>query len=588
MKLDLLPAILLSVLFAQSSVADICADKKRDYGKRFISCSDVDWGGTPLSGDYQPSNFGPMTAPPSAIPGYVNDYPEVKRTIKDFNADVPGHPDQKGTSLAQKFVNAVSWDQSPDMDPTLVQWLAKDWSSSLQPPVDPKVKKPSGWEGKCEAWASSSMDPTLLALFGQMRDGIMCNGVPFTKGELKEIVTSLYPIPTMDRKDLTKFYNAENARADDLEDANVALSKLGMFGQGDIGPAGVLKLAKDAKDSHRNMMMDRDPGSEVWNQPIKKVTDIAYTDDSIQDWEVLTSAEFDPATGTADQTVFLDDLKKVETALTENLLKGNGVDTASLCRLKNKIGEQCDDLNANLTLSEQAAKLNHIKQSATAQNIIRKKPLNLVRHELIIEYGTENSFASNGPDKTIVQSYTYTAVNAANPDGSSGAVIRSAWTPRLSTLDDICASPALANGRNSTGMTNGFQLDKKCDQGKPADSAQGKKQFFTGAVPPNNFKTFTPLGPGFNPARTQKEKAYNKLLKFLAQCDRFDQAHDFLNDLNLAMADNVISAKESDDLAKEYSSVKKLLNLDYIQSILDKNSSTVQGLEALKARLGQN
>jgi len=581
----LLPAILFSMILSSNSFADLCADKAAQYGKkRFLSCSVVDWGVTPLSADYQPTNAAPMTAPPSIVPGYKNDYPGIKRTESYFNADVPGHPEMKGTSLAQKFIDSVASDTNGD--PSLVNWLVKDWAANLQP--NPKA---AGWEGKCGAWASASMDPQLQNLFAQMRDGILCNGIPFTKGELKELVTTLYPMPVIARKDLTQFYSGMYASSDDVEDANVAMTKLGVLGQGEMGPADVLKMAQDAKDNHRNMMMDRDPSfNEVWNQPIKKVTDVAYIDDTIQTFEVLTSAEFEAA-GSADSQAFIKNLRNVESSLTQNLLSGSGVSTDSLCTLKTSLGENCDDLKGTLSLSAEVDVLNHVKQAAFEHEpkMIRlKQDVNLVKHELIIEYGVENSFASMDADKTVVQSYSYTAINAVNADGSNGAVIRSAWTPRLSTLDSICSDQSLAQGRNATALTNGFKLNEKCDQGKPMNSARAKNQYFTGAIPPNSFKTFKTQGAGFDPATTPEQKAYNKLLDFLATCKHFDAGVDFLKHLDLVMADNVITAQESNDLAQEYASVKNLLDLPYIQSILDKNTSKVQGVEALRARLGQN
>jgi hypothetical protein len=579
----------LAVALGDGPSSDLCIQKQKQYGKNFISCDQVDWKVKPLSADFQPTNNGPMTNPRSDVKAYENNYPGILNT--QYFSDTSFYKDQtkKGMPLASKFRSAMLGEASKDEK--LTDYLKNEWFKGLQP-----VSTASPWTGKCAIWAAWSMNADIQVAFSKIRDGIICNGVPFTRGELKEIITALYPEPILTEKKFTKFYTGYGeSNPDKLEDANVALSKLGMLGQGDMGsdfkgPADVLKLARDTRNdpAGKAMMMDRDPTTETWNQPVQKVTDVAYNDDSVKTWEVLTSAEFSPASTKPEQQVFLTGLIKAESDLTQNLLTSEGLEGYSnsrFCDLRKQLNQGCDDLKGKIPLAAQVDILNHLKETAYSNNVIQlKQEVSLVRHELIIEYGTENSFASDAPDKSIVQSYSYTAVHARGADGSDGAVIRSEWSPRTSSLSSICASPSLADARNSTAMTKGFDLAKKCPQGKVADPALKDREYFTGAVPPKAFKTFT-AKPGFPDADTEKKKAYNKLLEFLSKCDHFDGAVDFLKHLDDATKMNSISAQEVDSLAKEYATVKNLLNPSYIQSLLNNNYKGIQGLGPLKTAL---
>ena len=563
---------LISSVGAQSTSSDLCAQKKKQYGKNFVSCQEVDWGVTPISADYQPTNASPMTAAPSQVNGYQNDYPGIKNTrhYSEYGF-YDQHPELKGLSLASKFHSAVAADpKTRAEDPSLIQWLATDWYYGMQPSSDA-----SAWQGKCATWSAWSMDPEIQRLFSSIRDGILCSGIPFSKGELKEVVTALYPEPVLDRNSFNRFYFGYiGVNPDELEDANVALSKLGMFGQGDLEPADVLALAQNTKQKGKNMMMDRDPGFETWNQPIKKITDIAYLDDHVHLWEVLTSAEFTTSAGKPEQLKLLSDLAGVESELTQNLLKGNGIGKDRLCALRKEVGENCEDLSAFLTMSAQVDVVNQVKKIAYEKNMIQvKRDLSLVSHEMMIEYGIENSFASNAPDKMIAQSYTYIAVNG-----------RSQWSPQVNRLSEICASPTLAEGRNSTSLTRGFDLKQKCAQGKPIDPSLANHDYFTGAVPPQGFKSFTPK-PQFSADQAQQQKAYRKFLEFMATCDHFDQGVDFLKHLDEVALNNVITVQEAEALAKEYVNVKKLLDPKYIQSLLDNKYQGVQGVDSLKSKL---
>ena len=233
-------------------------------------------------------------------------------------------------------------------------------------------------------------------------------------------------------------------------------------------------------------------------------------------------------------------------------------------------------------MSDEVDILNRMKKTAYQKNMIQlKQEVAIVKHELIIEYGEENTFASNAPDHTTAQSYTYTSIQST---GSSPAVLRSEWTPRVSSLQDICANPALAEQRNSSALTNGFVLSEKCSHGAALNPNLQKHQYFTGAVPPQDFRTFR-AKPEFSANDTLGKKAYQKLLDFLATCQTFDKAVDFLKHLDQSMTDNVISPKEISDLTVEYKSVKDLLQSSYIQSILDKKAQGVQGVDALKRAL---
>jgi hypothetical protein len=581
MKLFLSLVMLVSFSF-DASAQGICAQKKKEYGTRFLSCTTVDWGMKPISADYQPANAGRMTALPGEIKNgltqqydYKNEYPGIAGTRPYFEGNYYGDPNRKGLPLAAKFASAVAAKEGEDSD--LVQWLSTDWYNSLQPD-----QSSGGWEGKCSAWSGWSMDPELQKIFSQVRDGLLCNGVPFSRGELKEIVTSLYSEPVViDRKSLQGFYRGYAGVDPKVqEDANVALAKLGLMGTGDFTPDQVAGMAKNAKDAGRNLMMDKDAGSETWNQPVKQVTDVAYDDDSLQEWDVLSTADFEAGS----QPEVLDQLITIEKEFASGLVKQNGIPESPLCNRYKESSvklpkEICDGFNG-LSLTGQVAKFNSMKQAAFGQKSIRlKTDLVLVKHELIVEYGDESTWASSKADQTKTQSYTYVAVHRSDVNGKAGTLVRSQWNPPTRRLSEVCQDKNFKN-RVVSSLVKPIDPDQAC-----ADLKNGGQDFelFTGAVPPENFREYH-AEPAFSPTQTKKAQAYRKFLEFMASCQNFDEAAQFLRDLDQAILNNDISSDESQKIQASYPKVKAMIDAQWLNEYLDQKQS-VQGLPALKQKL---
>lgn len=580
MKPSLFLAIMISFFAANDGHAqDLCSKKEKEYGKRFISCQQVGWDANPISGDYQPKNSAPMTALPAEVEDpkthervYLNAYPGIVNTRLYFDGQFYSDPAKKGIPLAAKFIAAIKGQGGANSE--IIKWLSEDWYKSQQP-----KKEFDGWEGKCSFWSGWSMDPQLQKVFADISDGILCNGIPFSRGELKEIVTALYPEPNIyDRKKLNGFFSGVTARAESLEDANVALSKLGLLGTGDFKPDQAIDIANAAKASGRNLMMDKDAGSETWNQPIKQVTDVAYNDGSINEWETLSSADFVASGENERSRSIYTQLNSIEKDFTVGLVNRNGVSTASLCNVRKLLDENCDDLNSQLSLTDQVNVFNGLKKIAYEKKVMKfKQSLALVKHELIIEYGDENTFASAKPDHTTTQSYTYVVVHAVE-NGKRAAPIRSQWAPPTRKLSAMCKDQS-TGGRVTGSIARPIDLEKVCpDVQKGAD-----REVFAGSVPPHSLNTFKAT-PMFSSSDTQARNAYNAFLSFIGTCQKFDSAAQFWRDFDRAILDNQISAEEATSLKAAYPAVKGMIDHDWLKFYIDQKQN-VQGLPQLQQQL---
>jgi hypothetical protein len=550
-------------LWIPNAGADLCAEKTaalENSGLRVISCSQVDFGVKAISGDYQKLQTQPVGVKPVKIresnpdgsPGayvHVNEAPGIKNSTY-FNPVVSRDvaPSSEGFSLIQKYTTALQF-RYPD-DPELVAWMS-DPDGMLKDLV-PRPDA-SAMSGRCRVWSAWSLDPEIQTSLSRMSKGILCNEmIPFTRGELKELLTVLYPSPPFSqRRFLGQLYSHPYQYPADVEDANLALVKLGELGGGtDFTPDLVLKMASEAKSLGENMIIDIDPGREIWNQPVEWVVDVAYQDPGSEATADRTSAEF--ASAGPEGVGFLRNLRRMETELTALALRGSRDSLPGLCPLRNSVGLACAP--GGQRLSEQADALGEVRAAALARGWVRLERDLRVRHKLFISYGVEGPFGKSDDLPSAVRELEYVELGD-----------RKVWSPASTPLSRVCGEGYSREDRNS--ILGRFDVDTECARFK--NGVIPDRKIITGALPPKKFETYVArAGFGNDPESAMKKRAYERLLDMMKHCESFDHAAAFLDEMNRALADNALDDTEVGSLSAKYREVSRLIDAGFLQTEL--------------------
>jgi hypothetical protein len=387
-----------------------------------------------------------------------------------------------------------------------------------------------------------------------MSKGILCNEmIPFTRGELKELLTVLYPSPPFSqRKFLGQLYSHSFQYPADVEDANLTLAKLGELGGGtEFTPDLVLKMASEAKARGENMIIDIDPGREIWNQPVEWVVDLAYQDPSSEPTAVRTAADF---TGSGPEGVsFLKNLRNTESQLTALALRGGRETVQGLCPLRTSVGLPC--VQGTQRLSEQADALNEVRASAMARGWVRVDRDLQVRHKILISYGVEGPFGKSDDLPGAVRELEY--LESGN---------RKVWSPASRPLSQVCHQGYSREDRNS--ILARFDVAAECERFKKGEIPDRK--IISGALPPKKFETYVAKAQfGTDPESTHKKRAFERLLDMMNRCEVFDDAAAFLDQLNLALADNALEESEIGALSLKYREISRFLDPGFLRTELD-------------------
>ena len=557
----------LGLLF-QDARADLCSEKTAEFeksGLRVLSCSQVDFGVKAISGDYQKLQTQPVGVKPVKIresnpdgsPGawvHVNEAPGIKNSTY-FNPVVSRDqtPSGEGFSLIQKYTTALQY-RYPE-DPELVAWMAdpNGMLKDLVPQPDA-----SAMSGRCRVWSAWSLDPEIQASLNRMSKGILCNEmIPFTRGELKELLTVLYPSPAFSqRKFLNQVYFHPVQYPADVEDANLTLAKLGELGGGtDFTPDLVLKMAAEAKARGENMIIDIDPGREIWNQPVEWVIDIAFQDPRSEPTAGRTSAEL---TGSGTEgAAFLKNLRRMETELTALALRGGRETLQGLCPLRSSVGLPC--VPGNQRLSEQADALTEVRSAALSRGWVQIGRDLQVRHKLLISYGVEGPFGKSDDLPGDVRELDYAEIGD-----------RKVWSPASLPLSQVCNQGFSREERNS--ILSRFDVDAECARFKKGEIRDRK--IISGALPPKKFETYVAKASfGNDPESVLKKRAYERLLDMMKRCEVFDGAAVFLDQLNQALADNALNEAEIGAISAKYREISRFLDSGFLQSELDRSEN---------------
>ncbi len=561
-----LGTIFLSSFFSTAS-AGLCEDQGKELevsGRSILGCKEVDFGVRAISADYQKRQTEPVSIYPARVrargPGgsgisfsYVNEIPGIRNSLK-YNPITSPKVDpttlsSRGHSLLYKFNLALIRDPNLSRDSEILEWL-RDPGYGLLFELIPNSGSLS-WEGRCDLWAAWSIDPEVRRALDRHRQAMVCHEVPFTRGELKELITVLYSRSEIEmRLNLKGFVSgASGVRGPSLEDANLALIKLGAFGEGsEFSPERLFDLAKQAFSQGRNLIFEMDPGEEVWNQPIEAIADITFSDDSVKDRVFPGMKHF---SSTERDTVGLRErLVSLETALLSKARIGQQETVSELCAAAATLSQPCP--SGTVWLSDQVDLLHQYQRLGVDRGILKYSGAGVEHHALVIQYGVEGSFAVSDDEPSRVKLMEYTRI------GNDAF-----WSPRSARLSDWCGFDSNApdlrrEERNS--LIFGQNRSEVCSRFK-ADPTKDRN-LILGALPPEKIEYFRARRLSSDSVRS---RAYRSLIELTERCQGVDSAAQFLRDFEATLSRGAVSGSRVDFLRNRYQEEKSSLEPGYVE-----------------------
>ena len=524
---------------------------------------------------------------------------------------VVGNSDERGIPLFCKLSTALK--ATYPQDPDLQTYISGDpniphSTGPLYEANKPKSIQELGGaadSGSCEVWSAWSMDPAVRDMLAQVGDGILCGGMPFTKGELQELITTTYPDPQKSTTtyNLTKKgpndtgYN-DGANEASMEEANVTLSKLGAFGNnGDFTPGNIIAKARSLPKGDR-LIMDLNPGNrEVWNQPIEAILDVEYLDGNMSAHDLqsyLTSKDLGPPNST-----LVSDIAGAEANLKEMALQGvvNGTppdgQSASLAALRTQMIHEGYGMKSvgQETLSQQLAELKALQQALVDNHELTPVANQVTKHRLFIKYAPESTFAQNHSEKikSEVRALDYVTVNG-----------RDSWSPPTEMLSEACGSAGSGGNladrldKPGFGLVEDNILTKGCSE--LASGAVKDHPIATGKFPPKALKVFDQSKADAAAAldHGEKQKLFNHLHDMILSCAKpngapsFNTAADFLNDFDRTVMTNEISDADIARLKQEYLNAANFLDPNRAKDSDPTQPSIQDDLGARMQALGAN
>ncbi len=549
-----------------SAHANLCAIRGAELArqqKKLISCREVDFEVKAISADYQSKRTEPAAVYPTKIrvdlnEGRLGDFvdvnpiPGIKNSLffnpivgplaESFEA-VPA----AGFSLLSKFTSVMTQMKanSPE-DSEFLNWL-NDRDSGLPSQLVPDATQES-WVGRCDVWSAWSIDPEVRRLLDRSRFGLMCGDVPLSRGELKELFTLFYSRPRSDFEiNLIQFFSGGSGEsAEEIEDANMALVKLGVWGaDSEFHPDSLIDLGIAAKAAGQNLIVDLGRGREVWNHPVENVVDLEFEDLRPTPPAGHVLDDYLPI-GDEGET-FFSSARAAANDLQNLALNGDSRPSQPLFGLAAQLDLSIEA--QTVSLSRQVDLFEKLMVQASARGWIRLKRDKVKRHLLMIQYGIEGRFADSedqGPRTRIME---YTIV------GDQGR-----WTPAIRKLKDAC-------------QWDDFRLERKSDCNQEHLSESGESWVISGALPPKNFQ-FMRVGSG---AKTgMKGIAYDRLIRMVTECPLLDEGVVFLRELDETLNQGIFSPTVVTRLSQEFDTAnrKGLLDTEFVNSKLKR---TVRG-----------
>ena len=595
----------LSSAAREITVESLCKEKSAlmtRAGKKVENCK-ASYFGSALTADYQPKNVGALTQKNSVKKSKSSPYYVLK------NYSIPSRENRESLfsdqyeslSLLDKFAEEVRI--SVPEDTGLYQYIARSLKDA-----NSKISSAEDFVGSCHIWAAWSLDPEVQEMMSKIKDGLFCKGIPFTRGELKELITAVYPNPVEDftNQDLKGYYDPNKGGPNysipskDVEDANLALVGLGDFGagSGEFRPENIVQMAIEANKNGNRLIMDLNPGTrEIWNQPIEAVVDVSFTDATLEYYnrnQYLNAGDLSFNTNEGEEILKL--IANAEADLKAKALEGNSRVSDCLLDLKKAVGITVSSRSRDKfqPLTDQVDELKAIQRKLLQRKILSfdREKTRVVKHRLFIQYATEGSFAQDDEEPARTRRLDYVTVGNGETKSS-----RSFWAPPTRRLTQVCDNygkleenslllSRRVNGRDYRFVASSEDLKKECKDLKAGD--KGRK-IVVGAFPPKVFKIFN-LKTGNKRFKSknydyQKRMAYEHLKEMIKRCEK-DGKPDFHNAaLFVQHLKNFISTNSGTDsesvrkLAEEYQKNKDFLNLKSVQITIEQVYESLPNLD---------
>lgn len=340
--------------------------------------------GTPLvpySSSYLPKYSGPLTTQVGT----------ARTSLPLLSQDIAHNALNR--TVFDRFSQIMS--NSSEADLKLIQKMRDDYT--------PQPHLPS-WHGSCNGWSGSSLEPE-IAKFAQGIGDIVCDGTLLTRGEVLELLTAM--------GEPLGFSGSPDNRSGDKNGLHrPTITKIrNTLGHSNLSPAEFENFLIPRLQNNHGVVMDFDPGPEVWNHPIYAAH---FHRTTIENASALI--------GPSDSTESL--LAK----LPASFLKGNTDEDVRLIESlialdQNLVGNDTFIKENELAsiLSSRKRLLDKIQGRILERGIGVRENIKITKVESRVFYGMESSFAANVSTVNDV-TYKYLLIE----DGR-GEVVGSSW-----------------------------------------------------------------------------------------------------------------------------------------------------------------
>lgn len=205
----------------------------------------------PYSSDYQNPSQG-------ALLKAAEDYEYLDMAL--FSPTVTGKETATHKSVIAKFDEArskVLFASGPSLLPSFQE------AQDIEDKKHPWIKGALGWTGVCHQWSAAALNPEVESLLGDGQ-GIICDGILFTRGGLKELFTALYNYSKEGKEQV----GTGNRKREMMPQEMAAVSEFALNDENGFAPQDFESFLYKHLKSGQGVVMDKDPGTQVWNHPI--------------------------------------------------------------------------------------------------------------------------------------------------------------------------------------------------------------------------------------------------------------------------------------------------------------------------------
>ncbi len=123
------------------------------------------------------------------------------------------------------------------------------------------------WEGHCHQWSATSLHPEIASLLSGTQ-GILCGGIVLTLGEIKELMTALFPEPNS----LKHLASGENFNPRNPVERQLRLTVDDFLGTSiHANPIDIDRNIREGIRLGYGAIVDKSSSEEVWNQPVYEI-----------------------------------------------------------------------------------------------------------------------------------------------------------------------------------------------------------------------------------------------------------------------------------------------------------------------------